>query len=91
MLRHFSDLKPVQKPALELGLPLPAYDYCLKCSHTFNLLDARGAISITERTGYIGRVRAWRRAWPAPMQRSARTGLSHAQQGCEVSRGHFCA
>ena len=36
----------------------PAYDYCLKCSHTFNLLDARGAISITERTGYIGRVRA---------------------------------
>jgi len=40
-----------------LGLPWPAYDYCLKCSHTFNLLDARGAISITERTGYIGRVR----------------------------------
>ena len=39
------------------GLPWPAYDYCLKCSHTFNLLDARGAISITERTGYIGRVR----------------------------------
>ncbi|MFW5487436.1 MAG: glycine--tRNA ligase subunit alpha [Desulfovibrio sp.] len=41
----------------EEGLPWPAYDYCLKCSHTFNLLDARGAISITERTGYIGRVR----------------------------------
>ncbi|MGJ3524442.1 glycine--tRNA ligase subunit alpha [Nitratidesulfovibrio sp. D1] len=40
------------------GLLWPAYDYCLKCSHTFNLLDARGAISITERTGYIGRVRA---------------------------------
>jgi glycyl-tRNA synthetase alpha chain len=39
------------------GVPWPAYDYCLKCSHTFNLLDARGAISITERTGYIGRVR----------------------------------
>jgi glycyl-tRNA synthetase alpha chain len=39
------------------GLILPAYDYCLKCSHTFNLLQARGAISITERTGYIGRVR----------------------------------
>ncbi|MBN2140090.1 MAG: glycine--tRNA ligase subunit alpha [Desulfovibrionaceae bacterium] len=39
------------------GLPWPAYDYCLKCSHSFNLLDARGAISITERTGYIGRVR----------------------------------
>jgi glycyl-tRNA synthetase alpha chain len=41
----------------EQELPWPAYDYCLKCSHTFNLLDARGAISITERTGYIGRVR----------------------------------
>lgn len=39
-------------------LPLPAYDYCLKCSHTFNLLDARGAISVAERTGFITRVRA---------------------------------
>jgi len=36
---------------------LPAYEYCLKCSHTFNLLDARGAISVTERTGYIARIR----------------------------------
>ena len=41
----------------EVELPLPAYDYILKCSHTFNLLDARGAISVTERTGYISRVR----------------------------------
>ncbi len=40
-----------------LSLPWPAYDYCLKCSHIFNLLDARGSISITERTGYIARVR----------------------------------
>ncbi|QRN86465.1 glycine--tRNA ligase subunit alpha [Clostridia bacterium] len=39
------------------GLVLPAYDYALKCSHTFNLLDARGAISVTERTGYITRIR----------------------------------
>lgn len=39
------------------GLVLPAYDYCLKCSHTFNMLDARGAVSVTERTGYIARVR----------------------------------
>jgi len=38
-------------------LVLPAYDYCLKCSHTFNMLDARGAISVTERTSYIARVR----------------------------------
>lgn len=42
---------------LEENLVFPAYDYILKCSHTFNLLDARGAISVTERTGYIGRVR----------------------------------
>lgn len=42
---------------LERKLVVPAYDYVLKCSHTFNLLDARGAISVTERTGFIARVR----------------------------------
>lgn len=42
---------------IEAGYVLPAYDYVLKCSHTFNLLDARGAISVSERTGFIGRVR----------------------------------
>ncbi|MDR2443018.1 MAG: glycine--tRNA ligase subunit alpha [Deltaproteobacteria bacterium] len=41
----------------EAGLVLPSYDYCLKCSHTFNLLDARRAISVAERTRFIGRVR----------------------------------
>jgi glycyl-tRNA synthetase alpha chain len=46
------------KRVVEKGLVVPAYDYVLKCSHTFNLLDARGAISVTERTSYIGRVRA---------------------------------
>ena len=39
------------------GFSFPAYEYCLKCSHTFNLLDARSAISVTERTGYILRIR----------------------------------
>ena len=39
------------------GLVYPAYDYCLKCSHAFNILDARGALSVTERTNYIARVR----------------------------------
>ena len=43
--------------ALEAKLPLAAYDYVLKCSHAFNLLDARGVISATERMGYILRVR----------------------------------
>jgi glycyl-tRNA synthetase alpha chain len=49
-----------QKESLNLaekGMVLPAYDYCLKCSHVFNLLDARGVISVTERAGYIGRIR----------------------------------
>jgi glycyl-tRNA synthetase alpha chain len=42
---------------IEKGLVLPGLDYVLKCSHTFNLLDARGVISVTERTGYIARIR----------------------------------
>ena len=42
---------------VELGYVHPAYDYVLKCSHVFNLLDARGAISVSERTAFIGRVR----------------------------------
>jgi glycyl-tRNA synthetase alpha chain len=42
---------------VEKDLILPGYDYCLKCSHTFNLLDARKAISVAERTRYIGRIR----------------------------------
>ncbi len=45
------------KTLLEKNLALPAYDFCLKCSHAFNLLDARGAISVAERTRYIARVR----------------------------------
>ncbi len=58
LLHFFNECERECKKLIELGLPWPAYDYCLKCSHTFNLLDARAAISITERTGYIGRVRA---------------------------------
>ncbi|MCK4532172.1 glycine--tRNA ligase subunit alpha [bacterium] len=45
------------KRLLEKGLVLPAYDFVMKCSHTFNLLDARGAMSVTERIGFIGRIR----------------------------------
>ena len=57
LLRHFSDFERSALSLTEKGLLWPAYDYTMKASHTFNLLDARGAISITERTGYIGRVR----------------------------------
>ena len=46
---------------IETGNIRPAYDYVLKCSHTFNLLDSRGAISVSERTAFIGRVRAMAR------------------------------
>src|SRR5262249_2965695 len=45
------------KQLTQRNLPMPAYDYALKCSHTFNLLDARGAISVTERAAFIKRVR----------------------------------
>ena len=53
----FDKYEAESKLAAAEGLVLPAYEYCLKCSHTFNLLDARGAISVTERTGYIARIR----------------------------------
>jgi glycyl-tRNA synthetase alpha chain len=49
--------KECKRLVVEKELPLPAYDYALKCSHSFNLLDARGAISVTERASYIKRVR----------------------------------
>lgn len=55
--RFFSIYEREALKLVEAGLILPAYDYCLKCSHTFNLLDARKAISVAERTRYIGRIR----------------------------------
>ncbi|VBB41326.1 glycyl-tRNA synthetase, alpha chain [uncultured Desulfatiglans sp.] len=57
MLKLFSLYESEAKRAAAKGLVLPSYDYCLKCSHTFNILDARGAISVTERTHYIERIR----------------------------------
>jgi glycyl-tRNA synthetase alpha chain len=58
LFQLFSMYEGECKRCLAEKLPLAAYDYCLKCSHAFNLLDARGAISVTERAAYIGRVRA---------------------------------
>ena len=57
----FNKYEAEAKRVIELGYIRPAYDYVLKCSHTFNLLDSRGAISVNERTAYIGRVRAMAR------------------------------
>jgi glycyl-tRNA synthetase alpha chain len=53
----FNDYEKEAGACLEKNLVLPAYDMVIKCSHTFNILDARGALSVTERTSYIGRVR----------------------------------
>jgi glycyl-tRNA synthetase alpha subunit len=61
---------------LNAGLVLPALDYTLKCSHTFNVLDAAGGIGVTERTAYILRVRqlavAIAKAWVGEMESSGR-------------------
>lgn len=57
LLMFFDTYEEEALKLVEKDLILPAYDYCLKCSHTFNLLDARKAISVNERTRYIGRIR----------------------------------
>jgi len=62
LFRHFADAEKECKSLLAAGLALPAYDQCLRASHNFNLLDARGVISVTERAAYIGRVRTLAKA-----------------------------
>ena len=57
LLNLFDTFETEAKKQLANGLVHPAYDYILKCSHTFNLLDARGAVSVTERAGYLSRIR----------------------------------
>jgi len=58
LFQHFNQFEGEAKRLMEAQCVLPAYEMVMKCSHTFNLLDARGAISVTERAAYIGRVRA---------------------------------
>jgi len=62
LFRHFGEFEAEAKRLIEAQCVLPAYEMVMKSSHTFNLLDARGAISVTERAAYIGRVRALARA-----------------------------
>lgn len=57
LLRHFDEYEAEAKRLLAVGLVHPAYDYILKSSHTFNLLDARGTVSVTERAKYLSRIR----------------------------------
>jgi glycyl-tRNA synthetase alpha chain len=70
--RHFDDLERDCLRLLESGLVLPAYDHALRCSHLFNLLDARGVIGVNQRAEYIGRVR-----------RLARTCLTEYRQSLD--------
>ena len=62
LFEHFGDHERAAKALMERQLALPAYEQVLKAAHTFNLLDARGAISVTERAAYIGRIRNLARA-----------------------------
>ena len=62
LFERFNQFERESQALMEAGLPLPAYDLVLKASHTFNLLDARSAISVTERARYIGRIRNLARA-----------------------------
>ena len=62
LFQHFGQFEAEAKRLMEAQCVLPAYEMVMKCSHAFNLLDARGAISVTERAAYIGRVRALARA-----------------------------
>jgi glycyl-tRNA synthetase alpha chain len=55
--RHFDDYEAEVRRCVAAGLPLAAYDYLLKCSHAFNLLDARRAIAVTDRAAYVLRMR----------------------------------
>ena len=78
LFKHFEDAEAECMQLVEKGLALPAYDQCMKASHNFNLLDARGVISVTERQAYIGRVRALAKA-------CAETWLAHAPKGAVMA------
>jgi glycyl-tRNA synthetase alpha chain len=75
---------------LKAGLALPGYDYVVKCSHTFNLLEARGAISVTERVSYIGRVRKLARL-AAQVYVKQREELGHPLLAASARTAHAAA
>jgi glycyl-tRNA synthetase alpha chain len=85
-LFHAFDMpaRPRRRNWSSAGLPLPAYDQVCKASHSFNLLDARRAISVTERQRYILRVRSSPRRWPRPIhaqrEKLGFPGLKKARQ-----------
>jgi len=85
LLRHFQDAEAQCQALVERKLALPAYDQALKCSHLFNLLDARGVISVTERQSYILRVRTLAKAccgaWLESRGHLAAAGAPSAAEG----------
>ena len=86
LFRHFAEFESEAKRLIEAQCVLPAYEMILKSSHTFNLLDARGAISVTERAAYIGRVRTLARAVAQAYYESReRLGFPMLGQGPEVA------
>jgi glycyl-tRNA synthetase alpha chain len=85
LFQHFKDAEAECRALLEKGdggerhlMALPAYDQCIKASHAFNLLDARGVISVTERQSYILRVRELAKACGAAWLKTAGGGLSRS-------------
>ena len=77
----FTNYESEAKRVMDVGLALPAYEMVLKAAHTFNLLDARGAISVTERAAYIGRIRNLARAVAKSyLDSRARLGFPMAQK-----------
>ena len=80
--RLFADFETESKTLAQKALPIPAYEMTMKCSHIFNLLDARGVVSATERVGYVSRVRALARAsakaWLDAREKAGFPMLDHA-------------
>lgn len=77
LTENFSQFEEESSRLLSEGLILPAYDFVIKCSHLFNLLDARGALSVTERAQYIGRVRAL----------ACQVARTYLEQKCRTTEG----
>ena len=83
LFANFSAFEQEAMAVFQQGLPLPGYELVMKCSHAFNLLDARGAISVTERANYIGRVRSLARM-AAQAYRTSRKKLGFERASDEM-------
>jgi glycyl-tRNA synthetase alpha chain len=89
LTRHFADAETECAALLDRRLALPAYDQCIKASHAFNLLDARGVISVTERQSYILRVRELAKACGAAWLKTAGGALPSPLAGPSETQERF--